>query len=255
MQFTVLTLFPEILRSYFEQSIMAKAVAKGIISYELVNIRDYADDVHRTCDDSPYGGGAGQLMLAEPLGKALDAVNALKKNVIYVTPAGKPFSQAKAKALSGEKELVIIAGRYEGIDERIVDLYVDETISIGDYVLSSGEVAAEVVIDAVYRLIDGVISAESLEEESYAEGLLEYPQYTKPQIYKGLQVPCVLLSGNHEAIRKWRLKKRIEKTIAFRPDLLFQSREAGLLSDEAEKIILELTEQSRRKKTKRSGGS
>lgn len=252
MQFTVLTLFPEILRAYFEQSIMAKAVAKGIISYELVNIRDFANDVHHTCDDSPYGGGAGQLMLAEPLGKALDAVNALKKKVIYVTPAGTPFSQKKAKAFSLENELVIIAGRYEGIDERIVDLYVDETISIGDYVLSSGEVAAEVIIDAVYRLIDGVISAESLEEESYAEGLLEYPQYTRPQTYKGLEVPSVLLSGNHEAIRKWRLKKRVEKTICFRPDLLLQSREKNILSDEVEKIILELTEQSSVKKNRRS---
>ena len=168
MQFTVLTLFPDILRAYFENSIMAKAVEKGIISCVLTDIRDFARDKHRSCDDCPYGGGAGQLMLAEPLGEALDSVEAYKKRVIYVTPGGKPFTQAKALELSRESEIVIICGRYEGIDQRIIDRYVDEEISIGDYVMSSGEVAAEVVIDTVYRLIDGVISAESLDEESYS---------------------------------------------------------------------------------------
>ena len=241
MKFTVLTLFPEIPRGYFENSIMAKAVEKGIIAYDLVNIRDFAYDKHRTCDDSPYGGGAGQLMMPEPLGRALDSVQASKKRVVYVTPGGRPFTQEKAQELSREEELVIICGRYEGIDQRIIDYYVDDEISIGDYVMSSGEVAATVVVDTVYRLVDGVISHESLDEESYSGGLLEYPQYTRPPMYKGLGVPDVLVSGNHENIRKWRLKKRLEKTFCYRPDLIAAARMQGLLTAEAEKMIEEIT--------------
>ena len=243
MKFTVLTLFPQIPQAFFENSIMAKAVEKGIIAYYLVNIRDFATDKHKTCDDSPYGGGAGQLMGPEPLGRALESVKANRKHVIYVTPGGKQFTQSKALELSRKDELVIICGRYEGIDQRIIDYYVDEEISIGDYVMSSGEVSATVIIDTVYRLIDGVISSESLDEESYSDGLLEYPQYTRPPVYKGMEVPDVLLSGNHEKIRKWRLKKRLEKTLANRPDLIMQARIKGQLTSEAEKMIEEITNQ------------
>ncbi|MBQ7881303.1 MAG: tRNA (guanosine(37)-N1)-methyltransferase TrmD [Treponema sp.] len=251
MKFTVLTLFPEIPRAFFEASIMAKAVEKGIIAYDLVNIRDFAFDNHKTCDDKPYGGGAGQLMMAEPLGCALDSVKAHKKHVIYVTPSGKPFTQEKAQELSQKDEIVLICGRYEGIDQRIIDSYVDDEISIGDYVMSSGEVAATVVIDAVYRLVDNVITHESLEEESYSGGLLEYPQYTRPAVYRGMEVPDVLTSGNHELIRKWRLKKRLQKTLANRPDLILQARLRGLLTTEAEKMIEELTEQVKLKSLSR----
>ena len=243
MKFTVLTLFPQIPQAFFENSIMAKAVEKGIIAYDLVNIRDFATDKHHTCDDSPYGGGAGQLMMTEPLGRALDSVKASKKHVIYVTPSGKQFTQSKAIELSRKDELVIVCGRYEGIDQRIIDYYVDDEISIGDYVMSSGEVSATVIVDTVYRLIDGVISQESLEEESYSDGLLEYPQYTRPPVYKDMEVPDVLLSGNHENIRKWRLKKRLEKTLANRPDLIMQARFKGQLTSEAEKMIEEITNQ------------
>ncbi|MBQ0161739.1 MAG: tRNA (guanosine(37)-N1)-methyltransferase TrmD [Treponema sp.] len=243
MKFTVLTLFPQIPQAFFESSIMAKAVEKGIIAYDLVNIRDFATDKHKTCDDSPYGGGAGQLMMTEPLGRALDSVKANRKHVIYVTPSGKQFTQSKALELSRKDELVIVCGRYEGIDQRIIDYYVDDEISIGDYVMSSGEVSATVIIDTVYRLIDGVISSESLEEESYSDGLLEYPQYTRPPVYKDMEVPDVLLSGNHEKIRKWRLKKRLEKTLANRPDLIMQARLKGQLTAEAEKMIEEITNQ------------
>ena len=218
MKFHVLTLFPEIPRAFFESSIMAKAVDRGIIAYDLVNIRDFAHDKHKTCDDSPYGGGAGMLMLPEPLGQALESVKAYKKRVIYVTPSGKPFTQRLAKELSQEEELVLICGRYEGIDQRIIDSWVDDEISIGDYVLSSGEIAATVIIDAVYRLVEGVISQESLEEESFSKGLLEYPQYTRPEVYQGMSVPEVLLSGHHENIRKWRLQRQLAKTMANRPD-------------------------------------
>lgn len=254
MKFTVLTLFPNIVKAFFENSIMAKAVEKEIIAYDLVNIRDFAFDKHRSCDDGTYGGGAGQLMMPEPLSKALDSVNARKKYVIYVTPSGKPFTQKVAQELSRKDELVFICGRYEGIDQRIIDSYVDAEISIGDYVMSSGEVAATVVIDTVYRLVDGVISKESLEEESYCDGLLEYPQYTHPEEWNGLKVPSVLLSGNHEEIRKWRLKKRIEKTLANRPDLIWNARMNNQLSLEAEKMIEEIVEGTslKNKKKKRS---
>ena len=261
MKFYVLTLFPEIPRAFFENSIMAKAVEKGIIAYELVNIRDFAFDKHKTCDDSPYGGGAGMLMKTEPLCKALESVKVKskflddgtvkktkksKKNktkgkrVIYVTPSGKPLTQKLAYELSQEEELVFICGRYEGIDQRIIDSYVDDEISIGDYVLSSGELAATVIIDSVYRLVDGVISSESLEEESFSDGLLEYPQYTRPEVFKGMKVPDVLLSGHHENIRKWRLKKRLAKTLQNRPEMISSARISGKLTDEAEQMIEEI---------------
>ena len=220
MKFTVLTLFPDIVKAFFENSIMAKAVQKEIIAYDLVNIRDFANDKHHSCDDGTYGGGAGQLMMPEPLGKALDSVNAKRKYVIYVTPSGKQLTQKVAEELSHKDELVFICGRYEGIDQRIIDSYVDAEISIGDYVMSSGEVAATVVIDTVYRLVDGVISHESLEEESYCDGLLEYPQYTHPEEWRGMKVPPVLLSGNHANIKAWRDEMRIKRTKERRPDLL-----------------------------------
>ena len=241
MKFHVLTLFPEIPRAFFESSIMAKAVEKEIIAYDLVNIRDFALDKHKTCDDSPYGGGAGMLMMTTPLASALDSVKPRKKRVIYVTPSGKPFTQKLAYELSREKDLVFICGRYEGIDQRIIDSYVDDEISIGDYVLSSGEVAATVIIDAVYRLVDGVIASESLEEESFSDGLLEYPQFTRPEDFLGEKVPEILLSGHHEHIRKWRLKKRLCKTLRVRPDLIVKAREEGKLTKEAEKMIEEIT--------------
>jgi len=267
MKYTVLTLFPEVTDAYFASSIMAKALERGIIEYKPVNIRDFAQDKHHTCDDAPYGGGAGMLMLAEPLGRALESVGAKKgarhhfgnnephspmrqsrtptpysPRTIYLSPSGKPFDQKLARELSGEQELILLCGRYEGIDQRIIDTYVDDEISVGDYVLSSGEVAALIVIDATYRLIDDVITAASLEEESFSGGLLEYPQYTRPEVYGTLKVPEVLLSGHHENIRRWRLEKRVEKTLALRPDLLRFGEEHSLFDDEIRKII----EQKRR---------
>ncbi|GHV76298.1 tRNA (guanine-N(1)-)-methyltransferase [Spirochaetia bacterium] len=248
MKYTVLTLFPEIIDAYFASSIMAKAVNRGIVAYRSVNIRDFALDKHRTCDDAPYGGGAGMLMLAEPLGKALESVGAVPKDdaghlsgrVIYLSPGGRPFTQDVARELAREDELILLCGRYEGIDQRIIDAYVDQEISIGDYVLSSGEVAALAVIDATYRLVDRVITAESLEEESFSGGLLEYPQYTRPELYGTLKVPELLLSGHHENIRRWRLKKRVEKTLALRPDLIRRGEDTGLFDGETRKLIQEL---------------
>ncbi|MDR1059525.1 MAG: tRNA (guanosine(37)-N1)-methyltransferase TrmD [Treponema sp.] len=246
MKYTVLSLFPEIIDVYFSSSIMARAVAAGLVEYRSINIRDYAFDRHRTCDDAPYGGGAGMLMLAEPLGRALEAAGAERgpgrgdgKRVIYLSPSGRPFTQEWARELAACDELILLCGRYEGIDQRIVDRYVDAELSVGDYVLSSGEVAALTVIDATYRLVQEVITPESLEEESFSGGLLEYPQYTRPEIYDTLRVPEVLLSGHHENIRRWRLEKRVEKTLNLRPDLIRRGGELGLFDAETRKVIEE----------------
>lgn len=219
MKITVLSLFPEILDSFFHSSIMQKAIDKGLISYNSVNIRDFAFDRHKSCDDIPYGGGAGMILKPEPLALALNSVDAKSKRVIYPSPSGRVLTQSLAWELSKEQELIFVCGRYEGVDQRIIDLYVDDEISIGDYVLSSGEVATLVIVDSLYRLIEGVISKESLEEESFTDLLLEYPLYTRPPLFEGLEVPEVLISGHHQKIKEWRLKKRIEKTQKNRPDL------------------------------------
>ncbi len=219
MIFTVLSLFPEILKGYFDASIMAKAVQRGAVTVDLIDIRSFADDRHKTCDDAPYGGGAGMVLKPAPLSAALDSIDAKNKVTLYPSPVGLPFHQDWAKDLAKEEELVFICGRYEGIDQRIIDEYVDWEISLGDYVLSSGEVASMVMIDTIYRLGDGIINKESLEEESFHGDLLEYPHYTRPEEFHGRQVPEVLLSGHHENIEKWRWEKRMEKTKKNRPDL------------------------------------
>lgn len=219
MKISVLTLFPQMLEGFFQNSIMKRAVQNGIINYELIDFRDFATDRHRTCDDVPYGGGAGMVIKPEPLGRALESVGASKKRVVFASPSGKKLTQAYAQELSKEEELVFICGHYEGIDQRIIDLYVDDEICIGDYVISSGEVATLVIIDSVFRLIDGVITKDSLEEESFTGPFLEYPQYTRPETYCGKAVPQILLSGHHANIALWRLKKRLEKTLSNRPEL------------------------------------
>ena len=193
------------------------------------------------------------LMKTEPIGLALESVGVFHKprenphcRVIYLSPSGRLFNQETAKELSCEKELVLICGRYEGIDQRIIDLYADDEISIGDYVLSSGETACLAVIDATYRLVEKVITAESLEEESFSNGLLEYPQYTRPETYGTIKVPEILLSGHHENIRKWRLKKSVEKTLMRRPDLIKKGMETGLFDNETRKIIQDLRSENER---------
>ncbi len=220
MIFNILTLFPETFDGYLNTSIVNRAIFKEQIKVEIINIRDFALDKHRQCDDSTYGGGPGMLLKAEPLSVALDSINAKNKRVVFLTPSGKLFNQGYAKELVLEKEIVFICGHYEGIDQRIIDLYVTDEISIGDYILFSGEVGSMVLIDTIARLVKGVIKEESLFEESFEKGLLEYPQYTRPRTFKGLTVPEVLLSGNHAEILKWRKNMSIEKTKKFRPDLL-----------------------------------
>ena len=236
MNIDVLTLFPEMLEGFFTNSIMARAVKSGIISYKLTNWRDFAEDRHHKCDDSPFGGGAGMVIKPEPLCKALDYVDAMNKRVIYASPSGRRLTQDYAGELSRESDLVFICGHYEGIDQRIIDRYVDDEICIGDYVVSSGEVATLVIIDSVYRLINGVITDSSLEEESFTGPLLEYPQYTRPETYCGMSVPDILLSGHHANIEKWRLQKRLEKTLSNRPELL----ENSPLDEETVKLMNEL---------------
>ncbi len=239
MNIDILTLFPEMLTGFFTNSIMARAVNSGIVSYNIVDWRQYAEDKHHKCDDSPFGGGAGMVIKPEPLFKALDRLDAMNKRVVYASPSGKRLTQDYARDLSREPELVFICGHYEGIDQRIIDRYVDDEICIGDYVISSGEVATLVIIDAVYRLIDGVITDSSLEEESFTGPLLEYPQYTRPETYCGMSVPDILLSGHHANIEKWRLQKRLEKTLSNRPELLENASLDAATSKLLEKILAE----------------
>lgn len=226
MRFDILTLFPEMFRGPLTESILKRAQAAGLIEIGIHNIRDYATDKHRTCDDTPYGGGAGMVMKAVPLAAAIrdviqtDDEQAEKPTVIFMTPDGEVFSQAIAEELASKKRLVFVCGHYEGIDERIRETLIDREISIGDYVLTGGELAAMVVIDAVSRLVPDVLDAESIVEESHSDHLLEYPHYTRPAVWEGLAVPPVLLSGHHGEVAKWRRQQRLARTYKRRPDLL-----------------------------------
>lgn len=217
---TVITLFPELVERYLETSILGKAVESGRIVPDIVNPRDYATDKHRTCDDAPYGGGAGMVLLPDPLANALEAVDAKVRHVVFPTPSGRRFTQSDADRLSKMDGIVLVCGRYEGIDQRIVDEYVDEEFSIGDYVLSSGELAAMVMIDAIYRLREGMIKYESVVNDSFQDGLVEHPHYTRPETWHGRRVPEVLLSGHHRKIDEWRRREKIRRTAIARPDLL-----------------------------------
>ena len=243
MHITIFTLFPEMVIPFFTSSIMKRAVDKGIITYSIIDFRDFAEGVHHKCDDIPYGGGAGMVIMPEPLSKALDSIDAKGKRVVFPTPSGRLLTESYAEDLSKNDELVFICGHYEGVDQRIIDEYVTDEISIGDYVLSSGESASVVIIDALFRLIDGVIASESLEEESFTSHLLEYPQYTRPERYCNKSVPDVLLSGHHRHITQWRNDKRIEKTMHSRPDLL---SDASLSVDERNRLLTILDKEDRR---------
>jgi tRNA (guanine37-N1)-methyltransferase len=229
MTITILTLFPGLFRGYLESSILARAIARDLVRVKVVDIRDYALDKHHVCDDAAYGGGPGMVMKPEPIAAALEASVPAGSRVVYLTPAGRLFTQALAQELAhgagnatGYRGLdfTLLCGRYEGIDQRVIDSFVTDEISIGDYVLSGGETAAMVVVDSVARLVPGVITGESLQEESFSDGLLEYPHYTRPEDFRGRRVPEVLLSGHHEKIRQWRLLKSVEKTMRHRPELL-----------------------------------
>lgn len=238
MRFDILTIFPDIFTSPFEHSILKRAREAGLIDINLVNIRDFAADRHKMTDDYPYGGGSGMVMKPEPIAKALRHVEqiASRGRVILLSPSGKRFDQAVARRLSNERHLVLICGRYEGIDERVRERFVDEEMSIGDYILTGGEFPAMVIVDAVSRLIPGVLGcAESPEEESFSRDILEYPQYTRPPEFEGMKVPDVLLSGNHAEIARWRRREALKKTILVRPDLM----EKADLTDEDKRFLME----------------
>ena len=224
MIFDILTLFPEMFDSYLGSSILGRAVEQGHIQVRRHNIRDYATDKHRVTDDTPYGGGSGMVMKPEPLVRGLEAVQSKEETrarVILLSPQGRLFDQAVARELSRLPRLIMVCGKYEGVDERVRELAVDEEISIGDYILTGGEIAAMVILEATARLLPGVLGDEaSTQEESFTDGLLEYPHYTRPREFMGCRVPDVLLSGNHQEIATWRRRKAIEGTFRKRPDLL-----------------------------------
>jgi tRNA (guanine37-N1)-methyltransferase len=242
MKFDILTLFPGMFTGPFDESIIKRAQDKQLIDISLHNIRDWATDKHQTADDAPYGGGAGMVMKAEPLASCIESVKAGNpaSTVVMTSPHGRPLTHNIARELSGRSGLIIVCGRYEGIDERIRTLYIEDDISLGDFVLSGGEIAAMAIVDAVTRLIPGALgSSESAETDSFGDGLLEYPHYTRPPEFKGLAVPAPLLSGHHEQIRKWRRKESLRKTRMLRPDLLTRVK----LNREDHKLLTEIEQE------------
>ncbi len=242
MKCDVLTLFPDILTAYLNESILKRAREKNLLDVKIYNIRDFASGPHRSVDDYPFGGGAGMVFKPEPIFRAMDFLreDGETRKVILLSPQGRPFNQKIAETYSREKQrFVFICGRYEGIDERVKTL-VDDEVSIGDYVLTGGELAALVIIDAVTRLIPGALGDKrSVEDESFSWGLLDYPHYTRPREFRGLKVPQVLISGNHKEIWHWRRKEALRKTMRIRPDLI----EKVVLSDLDKKILSEIEEE------------
>ena len=219
MKIDILTLFPESF-SYLDESILKRARQKGIIEINIVDIRSFSKDKHKKCDDYPFGGGAGMLMSVQPIYDAVKSVQMEKSKIIMPSPSGKLFNGEIAKNLAKEEHLIFICGHYEGVDQRVSDIFKPQEISIGDYVLTGGELASMVIIDALARQIDGVITKESLDEESFDDGNLEYPQYTRPQDFLGYKVPDVLVSGNHQEVAKWRKEQALKRTNTVRPDLI-----------------------------------
>jgi tRNA (guanine37-N1)-methyltransferase len=244
MKFDVITIFPGIIHAYLGESILRRAIGKGLVELNVHNLRDYAGDRHKTVDDYPYGGGSGMVMKPDPFFAAVEALcsDAAQRRVIMLSPAGKKFDHRMAENLSKEdRRIIFLCGRYEAVDERVRTALADDELSIGDYVLTGGELPALVIIDAVTRLIPGVLGDEhSAEVESFSWGILDYPHYTRPPVFRGLQVPEVLLSGNHEQIRKWRRKEALRRTLRLRPDLIGSSR----LDDEDRILVQEIKEES-----------
>ena len=219
MRFDILTLFPNMF-DILNESILGRAQEKNLININVVNIRNFSKDKHNKVDDTPYGGGAGMVMRADVVYDCYNSVKTDNSKVIYLSPQGKTLNQDKVKELSKEKHLILLCGHYEGIDQRVIDEIVDEEISIGDYVLTGGELPAMVLIDSVSRYVEGVLNKESIQEESFTDDLLEYPQYTRPEVFLGKKVPEVLLTGHHQNIEKWRKEQSIKITQSKRPDLM-----------------------------------
>ena len=243
MKITILTLFPEMFDGFTNNSIIKRAIAKNIVEIKLVNIRDYTKDKYHRVDSAPVGGGAGLIMKCQPIVDAINDNKTKDSKVIMLSPKGSTYNQAKAKSLSKEQDIILLCGHYEGIDER-VKKYVDEEISIGDYILTGGELGSMVIADSIIRLLDGSIAKESIEEETFDNSLLEYPQYTEPYDFNGDKIPDILYSGNHQAISKWRRKQSLKITKELRPDLFNQitlsKKDIALLNEGEEKASWEL---------------
>lgn len=237
MRFDIVTIFPGMFDSPLAESIIKRAREKGLVEFHLHDIRDFATDKHKCVDDTPYGGGAGMVMMPGPLTRAVEQIPRKGKSLrILLAPEGEPFSQRLARELAGFDQLILVCGRYEGIDERARTLIADREISIGDYVVSGGEIPAMVIVDAVVRLLPGALgNQESAGQESFEQGLLEYPQYTRPEAFQGQRVPEILLSGNHAKIAKWRRKQMLMRTKERRPDLLKKTE----LSEEDRRLLKE----------------
>ncbi len=244
MKFFVLTLFPEMIQTTLSYSILGRAQKEGRIEVEAVNIRDFSLNKQRHVDDYPYGGGAGMVMQPQPVYDAFKSIETKAQSgtrVVYMTPQGKPFTQKMAQELSGEESLIFLCGHYEGIDERVIEEIVTDEVSLGDFVLTGGEIAAVTMIDAISRLVPGVLGKEeSFQEESFSDGLLEYPQYTRPPEFLGKSVPEVLLSGHHGNVDRWRRKQSLMRTLLKRPDLL----EKAPLTKEDKKLLAEIQQEA-----------
>ena len=239
LRINILTIFPEMFQSVFSASILGRACEQGLLDISLTDIRPFSESKHHNTDDYPFGGGAGMVMMAQPIISAMKSASALYPDArrIYLGPRGKRLTTRLARELAGERELILLCGHYEGVDQRALDTCIDEEISIGDYILTGGETAAIVLVDCVSRFVPGVLgSAESPEEESFSDGLLEYPQYTRPRDLDGMTVPEVLLNGDHAKIREWRRRQSLAATVRFRPDLL----ETAELSDSDRKMLKEI---------------
>ncbi|WP_352419580.1 tRNA (guanosine(37)-N1)-methyltransferase TrmD [Proteiniborus sp.] len=236
MKIDILTLFPEMFHSFLNVSIIGRAVNCNVAQINCINIRDFSKDKHKRVDDYPFGGGPGMVMSPEPIYSAIEATKSENSRIIYLSPKGRTYNQEIANDLSSEKHIILLCGHYEGVDNRIIENYVDDEISIGDYVLTGGEIAAMAIIDSVVRLLPGVLNnQESYKDESHYNGLLEYPQYTRPRIFNGIEVPEVLLSGNHLKIEEWRKYQSLKTTYERRPDLInnkdFSRKELEMLKD------------------------
>ncbi len=247
MKIVVFTIFPELIEAVCRPSILGAAIEKGILSVDVVDIRDHTEDRHRKVDDVPYGGGAGMVMMAQPIASALDAAlesrvaGEGKPRIVFLSPAGRPFHQDLAREFAREETLYLVCGRYKGVDDRVRELYATDEVSIGDYVLSGGEIPALAIVDAVMRLLPGALGDfASAEEDSIHSGLLEVPQFTRPREFRSLEVPEVLLSGHHENIRRWRRRRALEKTLRRRPELLERTE----LSGEDRRMLREVREET-----------
>jgi tRNA (guanine37-N1)-methyltransferase len=240
MRFDIVTIFPRMVEAGVAEGVVSRGIDRGLLDLKVHDLREYTADRHRSVDDVPYGGGPGMVMKPEPLVRAVKAIRAARGEpaaVVLLSPQGRPFTQAEAVRLSGLRHVVLLCGRYEGMDERVRDLVATEELSIGDYVLSGGELAALVIVDAVSRLIPGVVGdAESVEGDSFTRGLLDYPHYTRPAEFEGRPVPEVLLSGHHAAVRRWRKREALQRTLERRPDLLA----AASLDAEERELLKEL---------------